>query len=160
MSEHRTEMSDERTGFSELRTDLSEKRTEMSTERTDLSEHRTVLSTARSHLANERTHLAYLRTGIALISFGVTLNRFSLFLIQSNEMSRFGGRSLLHDTKNVGIGMVILGCVMLIWSVVRFNRTAREIDTLTFKRANLSVILFTAAIITVGVFSTIWMITG
>lgn len=160
MSEHRTDLSEKRTGMSEHRTDLSEKRTGLSEHRTDLSEHRTNLSTARSHLANERTHLAYLRTGISLISFGVTLNRFSLFLIQSNEMAQFGGRSLLRDTKNVGIGMVILGCAMLLWSVSRFNKTAQAIDTLTYRRSSKSVIVFTAAIIVIGVFSTAWMILG
>jgi putative membrane protein len=147
------ELSQKRTGLSEHRTDLSE-------QRTGLSEKRTQLSDVRSHLSNERTHLSYLRTGISLISFGVTLNRFSLFLIQSNEMPRHKGRSLLHDTTNIGIGMVVIGCIMLLWSVFHFVKTADAIDNLSFKPSKWSILIFSGIIIVMGTFATAWMIMG
>ncbi|MNL25671.1 hypothetical protein D3C87_1471590 [compost metagenome] len=153
LSEHRTDLSEERTGLSEHRTDLSEKRT-------SLSEHRTDLSDVRSHLANERTHMSYLRTAVSLISFGVTLNRFSLFLLQSNEMARYGGRSFLHDTKSVGIGMVILGSVLLAWSIGHFIHTAKSIETVNYRPSKWSVLFFSASVLLIGAFSTAWMILG
>ncbi|MNJ96860.1 hypothetical protein D3C87_145940 [compost metagenome] len=155
-----TELSKFRTGLSEHRTDLSEHRTELSEKRTGMSEHRTELSDVRSHLANERTHLAYLRTGLSLISFGVTLNRFSLFLLQNDMMTRHGGRVFLRDTKNVGIGMVVLGSVLLIWSSAHFLKTAKSIDALEFVPSRWSVLFFTFAVILIGALSTAWMILG
>lgn len=139
-------------------TELSLKRTHMSEHRTDLSEQRTQLSDVRSHLSNERTHMSYLRTGIALISFGVTLNRFSLFLLENRETYRLRGRSLLHDTENAGIGMVSLGCLLLVWSVFHFLKTAKAIDNLDFKPAKWSIIAFSSIIIITGTYATVWMI--
>lgn len=136
------------------------KRTGMPEHRTGLSEHRTQLSDVRSHLANERTHLSYLRTGIALISFGVTLNRFSLFLIENRDTYRLRGRSLLHDTERAGIGMVMLGCILLIWSVFHFIKTAKSINNLTFRPAKWSIIAFSTIIIIMGTYATVWMMMG
>lgn len=155
-----TELSEKRTGLSEHRTALSEHRTDLSGHRTDLSEKRTSLSNLRSHLSNERTHMSYLRTGISLISLGVTMNRFSLFLIQNKEMTRYGGRSLLHDTKNVGIGMVILGCALTIWSIFHFIKTADAINKASFKPAKWSIIIFTMIVIAAGTFAVAWLIAG
>lgn len=150
--------SDRSTELSEKRTGLSEHRTELSEHRTGLSEHRTQLSDVRSHLSNERTHLSYLRTGISLISFGVTLNRFSLFLIQSREDSGLRSRMFLHDTKNAGLGMVVLGVIMLIWAIIHFIKTGNAIDKLEFKPARWSLVVFTLAVVLIGAASTIWMI--
>lgn len=154
------ELSQKRTSLSEHRTDLSDHRTELSEHRTGLSEQRSDLSSVRSHLANERTHLAYLRTGISLISLGITMNRFSWFLIENKSVSRFGGRTFLHDAKNVGLGMVVLGCFMLIWSLIRYKQTAHDIDTLSYKPSHRSVLVFTLAIILIGTVSIIWLIVG
>jgi putative membrane protein len=152
-----TELSAKRTGMSEHRTDLSEHRTELSEERTELSEHRTDMSTARSHLANERTHLAYLRTGISLISLGITMNRFSWFLIENKSISRYGGRTFLHDAKNVGLGMVILGSAMLAWSLARYENSFKGINSGIFKPSHRSVYAFTLCLILMGTISIIWL---
>lgn len=166
LSQKRTSLSEQRTKLSDHRTDLSEHRTDLSTHRTDLSEHRTELSeqrsdlsSMRSHLANERTHLAYMRTGISLISLGITMNRFSWFLIENKSLSRFGG-SFLHDAKNVGLGMVILGCAMLIWSLVRYKSAAKSIAELNYTPSHKSVFIFTLAVILIGTMSTIWLMIG
>jgi len=125
---------------------------------TELSEVRTTLSDLRSHLSNERTHLSYLRTGIALISFGVTLNRFSLFLLENRETYRLRGKSLLHDTENAGIGMVALGCVLLVWSVFHFIKTAKAIDSRSFSPSKWTIIVFSSVVIIMGTYATVWMI--
>jgi putative membrane protein len=162
-----TELSKQRTGMSEHRTDLSEKRSELSEHRTHLSEHRTELSeertdmsTVRSHLANERTHLAYMRTGISLISLGITMNRFSWFLIENKTMSRFGGHTFLNDAKNVGVGMVILGSLMLAWSLFRYGATVKTIESGVFKPPHRFIYGFTLILILMGTASTIWLMAG
>ncbi|MFV8258572.1 YidH family protein [Bdellovibrio bacteriovorus] len=147
------EMAQERTNLSEHRTDLSEHRTELSESRSDLS-------AVRSHLANERTHLAYMRTGISLVSLGITMNRFSWFLLENKEISRYGGRPFLHDAKNTGLGMVILGCAMLIWSLYRYSQTAKQIESHHYLPAHRSVRIFTLSLIFIGIVSVLWMIMG
>lgn len=84
----------------------------------------TDLARGRTHMANERTHLAYLRTTVSLIGFGITINRFSTYLIQ-NDQAPQGQRLVLHDAGNAGIGMVVLGLVLLLWSLVRYWKSAR-----------------------------------
>ena len=117
------------TEFSKRRTALSTHRTGLSEHRTELSESRTTLSTLRSHLANERTHLSYLRTAISLIGFGVTLNRFAIYLIQNQTPGvPVRGAAALQDTKWVGLGMVVLGLAVLVWSIFRFHRASRDIE--------------------------------
>lgn len=144
----------------EASTELSKLRTNLSENRTEMSEHRTTLSDVRSHLANERTHLSYLRTSVSLISFGVTLNRFSLFLLQNKEMTRYGGRSLLHDTTNIGIGMVVLGSLLLAWAIGHFIKTAKSIEAVNYKPSRWSVLFFSISVLVVGTISTAWMILG
>lgn len=155
-----TELSEQRTGLSEHRTDLSEKRTALSEHRTELSEERSSLSSVRSHLANERTHLAYMRTGISLISLGITMNRFSWFLIENKNMSRFGGHTFLEDAKNVGVGMVVLGSLMLAWSLFRYNSTVKSIDSGVFAPPHKFIWGFTLLLILTGTISTIWLMAG
>ncbi|MFV3410364.1 YidH family protein [Bdellovibrio bacteriovorus] len=160
MSQERTDLSEHRTDLSEHRTGLSEHRTELSEHRTELSEGRSDLSAVRSHLANERTHLAYMRTGISLVSLGITMNRFSWFLMENKAISRHGGRPFLDDAKNTGLGMVILGSAMLIWSLYRYSQTAKQIDSHHYMPAHRSVRAFTLALILIGIVSVLWMIVG
>lgn len=124
----------------------------------ELSQERSDLAEIRSHLANERTHLAYVRTGISLISFGVTLNRFSLYLIQNKHITSLESLPFLSDTKNVGIGMVILGSVLLIWSITNYLKTAKNIQRDNFKPSKWSLIIFTSLVTILGVATTLWMI--
>jgi putative membrane protein len=156
LSEHRTELSEHRTELSDHRTQQSDHRTELSENRTSMSVKRTAESDVRSHLANERTLLAYQRTGISLISFGVTLNRFSIFLLQ-NELSKEGGRAILHETKYAGLGMVMLGSAMLIWSVVHYLKTANVIDKALIAQSSRSVLVFSMIVILLGTATTVWM---
>lgn len=127
---------------------------------TELSEYQTELSDSRTHMANERTHLSYLRTGVSFISLGITLNRFSVYLLQSGSNGPGESGALLHDAKNVGIGLVALGSLLLIWSVFQFLRRIKEIETSKFKPAKWSILFFTFAVIALGVLSTIWLTSG
>jgi putative membrane protein len=115
------------------------------------------MTSERSHLANERTHLSFLRTGVSLISFGVTLNRFSLYLIQSEKVKQYRGTPFLDDTKNVGIGMVILGSALLFWAMYHFLKTAKQIETLDFTPSKWSILSFTLIVAVIGTCTTVWM---
>ncbi|WP_413583489.1 YidH family protein [Bdellovibrio sp. HCB288] len=139
-------------------TDLAQQRTTMAVDRTGMAEDRTSLATARSHLANERTHLAYMRTGISLVSLGITMNRFSWFMMDNKSISRFGGIGFLNDAKNIGLGMVILGSAMLVWSLFRYNSATTAINNFQYQPAHRSVLIFTLVLILLGVGSTIWLI--
>jgi putative membrane protein len=151
-----SEFSRRRTAFSGHRTGLSEHRTELSQHRTQLSEHRTTLSTLRSHLSNERTHLSYLRTAIALVGFGITLNRFAIYLIQ-NEHIAGGGQPALRDTKSVGLGMVVLGFALLAWSLFRFHRTSRDIETRHYHTDWRAVWAVSGVFLLLGIATTLWL---
>jgi putative membrane protein len=96
--------------------------------RTRLAVYRTDVANLRSHLANERTHLAYLRTAISLIGFGITLNRFSLYLIERDLAPASTPLPVLRDTGNVGLGMVILGLLLLGWSLFRYWRVSQDVE--------------------------------
>ena len=160
LSEHRTDLSQYRSELSDLRTELSKHRTELSEHRTDLSEHRTALSDSRSLLANERTHLGYLRTGVALMSFGITLNRFAIFLMQEGKAGDRTPEQILQrveSTEHVGIGMVVLGILMLVWSLFRYRKVNRDILVARLKPSRISVVGLTLAIILLACATTIYL---
>ena len=133
--------------------------TELSKHRTHLSEHRTGLSALRSHLSNERTHLSYLRTAVSLIGFGITLNRFSIYLQQEKHLELQGSHALLRNTRNVGSGMVVLGLVLLVWSLYRYWLVSKEIETGTAKARYRAVAVLTVAFIVLGSASAVWLVT-
>jgi putative membrane protein len=153
-----SEFSRRRTALSGHRTGLSEHRTELSEHRTQLSEKRTTLSTLRSHLSNERTHLSYLRTAISLVGFGITLNRFAIYLIQNQQLGAVArGQSALRDTRSVGLGMVVLGFALLAWSLFRFHRTSRDIETHRYHTDWRAVWAVSAVFLLLGIVTTVWL---
>jgi putative membrane protein len=117
------------------------------------------------HLANERTYLAYVRTSIALISFGITINRFSLFLIETRpgamaEKPAPGvppPRLLLGDTEHLGMGMVIGGLVLLIWSAIRYSRIRAQIQRDEFTSDAITIWFVTCGVLVLGVWSVLWL---
>jgi len=83
------------------------------------------------HAANERTFLAWVRTAIAVMAFGFLVEKFDLFL-------EIAGRSLAGRSPSIGgqlVGniagllLIVLGGTMLVLAIVRFRRTARNIDS-------------------------------
>lgn len=85
------------------------------------------------HLANERTHLAYLRTAIAVISLGITMNRFSRYLSETEHLERSRPPGLLENTSQIGLGMVLFGCLWMVLALHRYRRVERAIDNGDFQ---------------------------
>jgi putative membrane protein len=82
------------------------------------------------HAANERTFLAWVRTSIAIMAFGFLVEKFDLFL-------EFASKSLAARMPSVGgqlIGniagllLIALGGVIMVLAIIRFRRTAIDID--------------------------------
>jgi putative membrane protein len=82
------------------------------------------------HAANERTFLAWVRTAIAIMAFGFLVERFDLFVeiaghsIAGHKVT-VGGQTLANVA---GLMLVVLGCATLVLAIVRFRKTARDID--------------------------------
>ena len=124
----------------------------------DLAEQRTSLANLRSHLANERTHLAYLRTAVSLISFGITLNRFSIYLQENRNLSPEPTHLLLRNTENVGTGLVVLGLVLMVWSLHRFWRVSEDIERGRYVPRDRAVLILTLGLILLGGLSALWLL--
>lgn len=131
--------------------------TSLATERTELANHRTGLADLRSHLANERTHLAYLRTSISLIGFGITINRFSIFLQQKGMLAADQTGPLLRSSENAGAGMVVIGLVLIAWSLYRYWHVNQDIEKARFRPLHRAVIMLTVLLILAGGFTTAWL---
>jgi putative membrane protein len=83
------------------------------------------------HAANERTFLAWIRTAIAVMAFGFLVERFDLFLqIAGQTLARRAlspGGQLAGNI--AGQILIALGAAIIILALLRFRRTAREIDS-------------------------------
>ena len=88
------------------------------------------------HAANERTFLAWVRTAIAIMAFGFLVEKFDLFVsIAAREMadkqaaahlSSVGGQTLGNIA---GLLLIVLGCATMLLAIVRFRKTALDIDS-------------------------------
>lgn len=114
------------------------------------------LARGRTHMANERTHLAYLRTTVSLIGFGITINRFSTYLIQ-NDQGPQGGRLMLRDAGNAGMGMVILGLGLLMWSLVRYWRVGQDIEKGLIAPRHKGTIVASIGLLLLGGLTALWL---
>jgi putative membrane protein len=83
------------------------------------------------HAANERTFLAWVRTAIAIMAFGFLVERFDLFL-------QMAGQTLARHTLSpagqvvgniAGLTLIALGAATIILALLRFRRTAKQIDS-------------------------------
>jgi putative membrane protein len=87
------------------------------------------------HAANERTFLAWVRTAIAIMAFGFLVEKFDLFVsIASREMA---GKQVVAHTPTVGgqtlgnlagLVLILIGGATLVLAIVRFRKTAADID--------------------------------
>lgn len=91
----------------------------------------TMIQRYSDHAANERTFLAWIRTAIAVMAFGFLVERFDLFL-------QIAGQTLAHRTLSptgqlvgniAGLILIALGAATIVLAIVRFRRTAVEIDS-------------------------------
>src|SRR5215469_16001503 len=86
------------------------------------------------HSANERTFLAWVRTAIAIMAFGFLVEKFDLFLaIAGQELAGKTAHtpSIAGQTVGniAGLVLIVLGCATLVLAIVRFRKTARDIDS-------------------------------
>jgi inner membrane protein YidH len=88
------------------------------------------------HAANERTFLAWVRTAIAIMAFGFLVEKFDLFLAIANGqmVSRtVAGRTLTVGGQTVGniagLALIFLGGATVVLAIVRFRKTARDIES-------------------------------
>jgi putative membrane protein len=83
------------------------------------------------HAANERTFLAWVRTAIAVMAFGFLVEKFDLFLeIAGQTLARralSGGGQFVGNI--TGLILIALGAATIVVALVRFRRTAIEIDS-------------------------------
>ncbi|HUZ67058.1 MAG TPA: DUF202 domain-containing protein [Beijerinckiaceae bacterium] len=87
------------------------------------------------HAANERTFLAWVRTAIAVMAFGFLVEKFDLFLeIAGRSLS---GRTLSPGGQMVGniagLMLILLGGAMMVLAIIRFRKTALDIDSKEIK---------------------------
>jgi putative membrane protein len=134
--------------------DTASASTQLAVYRTQLAVYRTHVSNLRSHLANERTHLAYLRTAISLVGFGITLNRFAQWLIQND---RSASNLALVDARHVGSFMVVLGLLLLAWSLYRFMVVSKDIEHGRFVAHDRAIFIASMGVLVVGGGSALWM---
>lgn len=95
---------------------------------------------ARIYMAAERTFLAWIRTGVALMGFGFVVARFGLFL-RELAVTRLHPGGVQNDASNVGfslpvgVGLIVLGILVNLVSVVRHRRYVAAIDRNQFRSA-------------------------
>ena len=135
--------------------DVATSSTKLSIYRTRLSVYRTQVSNLRSHLANERTHLAYLRTTVSLIGFGITINRFSIYLIQQHDAPEKS--HMLRSTGNAGLGMVVLGLALLLWSIYRYWRVGTDIEQGEYVPRQRGTMITSVGLFLLGGLTALWL---
>ena len=109
----------------------------------------------REHQANERTFLAWLRTSIALIGFGLTISRFGLFLqeLQTNFTSQSNITHSFISSQTIGVSLVIVGIVVIILAVWRYNQVFQQIEQANYQPNRLMVWITAAIVIILGLLS-------
>ncbi len=136
--------------------DAATSSTTLSMYRTRLSVYRTQVSNLRSHLANERTHLSYLRTTVSLVGFGITLNRFAIYLIQQGKTPETTHR-MLRDAGHAGIGMVVLGLLLLLWSIYRYWRVGEDIERGQYIARQKGTLVASFGLLALGGLTAVWL---
>ncbi len=90
---------------------------------------------ASDHLANERTFLAWMRTSISVIVFGFVVAKFGITL---RQFFRFENLEP-HETGislALGIGFMVVGILMAIVAIWRYQSTRLQIEQARFRPAN------------------------
>lgn len=109
----------------------------------------------REHQANERTFLAWLRTSIALIGFGFAIARFGLFLrqLQTTLTDQKLLTSSFINSQNIGLGLVIVGIIVILLSVWRYNQVFWQIEQSNYKPSRLMVGFTAGIVVLLGILS-------
>ncbi len=103
----------------------------------------------RDHLANERTLLAWQRTALTVIGLGFVVDRFAVIGTEPGPPSAL-----------LGISLVVLGGEVALARAYRYLRTAREIDTRTYRPSVAIHLVLTGAIIAGAIGLVIYLLTA
>ncbi len=113
---------------------------------------------ASDHLANERTFLAWVRTSISVIVFGFVVAKFGITLRQffrfENLEPRETGASLA-----LGVGFMVVGILMAILAVWRYQATRVQIEQAAFRPANKIIYVVGGVSALLGILLTYYLIT-
>lgn len=109
------------------------------------------------HLANERTLLAWIRTSIAVIALGIAINRFSLFLMEINQVLPEVRSAANRHVAALGAGLVVLGIVIMVGALWHYLRVSRAIDTETYRPSTVVMATTSAAIVAMGGAALAWL---
>ncbi|HAG80934.1 MAG TPA: hypothetical protein DCL61_07115 [Cyanobacteria bacterium UBA12227] len=107
----------------------------------------------REHQANERTFLAWLRTAIALIGFGFAIARFGLFLrqLEATVANQTSPTSSFINSQTLGFGLLIVGILIIILSLWRYNQVFWQIERGDYRPSRLMVWLTAGIAILLGI---------
>jgi inner membrane protein YidH len=109
------------------------------------------------HLANERTLLAWIRTSIAVIALGIAINRFSLFLMEINQVVPDVRAAANRHVGTLGAGLVVLGIVILVGALWHYLRVSRAIDDDTYRPSTRVMLVASAAIVLMAAAALVWL---
>ena len=109
----------------------------------------------REHQANERTFLAWMRTSISLIGFGLAIARFGLFLQQSQATNSPTSlqETLLIDSHNLGIILIVVGIIIVAIAALRYNQVYWQIERVNYRPNRFIIWFVTGLIIFLGTLS-------
>ncbi|HEY4878118.1 MAG TPA: DUF202 domain-containing protein [Candidatus Acidoferrales bacterium] len=102
---------------------------------------------ASDHLANERTFLAWVRTSISVIVFGFVVAKFGITLRQFFRFENLDP----HETGislALGVSFMVVGILMAILAVWRYQSTRVQIEQADFRPANK--IIYVVGAVTAG----------
>lgn len=114
---------------------------------------------ASDHLANERTLLAWIRTGVGIMAFGFVVVKFSLFI---RELSLALGKNAVIPqygySAPIGIILVAAGALSLVFSLLRYEKTARQLDAGTYRHNKILLYLLVSFVLIAAIVLIIYLI--
>lgn len=98
----------------------------------------------REHLANERTYLAWMRSAIAMMGFGVLIVRLRILRPPLAPQPPGNGWKL-------GLAFSVLGLLTVLLSTQHYFAVRNDIDEDTYEPSDRWILLFSLAVIVLGV---------